>query len=351
MARMDGGQPDPAVIAPAPEIQAYLFYDEKSLSTADSLRRELNSLTKDRPLRLHSVLLESDSQNFLDLGSPLPRLEIGPYVLEGEGATGQAASMYAQAVKRFELAQLSKDRAVISQFSQRPEPSTGGKVARLMSRHYLSFFLILLALYVGLPLAAPVMLKAGLQKPAELVYTLYKPLCHQLAFRSFFLFGEQAVYPRESAGVEGLLSYEAATGLHGDDLHSARAFLGDPVLGYKVALCERDMAIYGTMLLFGLIYLLSGKRIKGIHWALWLGFGLLPIALDGFSQLLSQTGLPILAFLPYRESTPALRVITGALFGWFTAWYGFPALKDVFEESKSRQARVEAILKAKSEVL
>jgi uncharacterized membrane protein len=92
-----------------------------------------------------------------------------------------------------------------------------------------------------------------------------------------------------------------------------------------VALCERDIAIYGGILLFGLAFSLTGRRIKHLPWYFWLLFGILPIAIDGFSQLLSQ---PPLGFFPYRESTPLLRSITGFLFGFTTAWFGFPIVEE-----------------------
>jgi uncharacterized membrane protein len=70
--------------------------------------------------------------------------------------------------------------------------------------------------------------------------------------------------------------------------------------------------------------------------------GILPIAIDGFSQLLSQ---PPLNMFPYRESTPLLRTITGFLFGFTTAWFGYPiveeSMADVrrFYEQKMARAR------------
>jgi uncharacterized membrane protein len=55
-----------------------------------------------------------------------------------------------------------------------------------------------------------------------------------------------------------------------------------------------------------------------------------PIALDGLSQLLSQ---PPLNILPYRESTPMLRTITGFLFGFMTAWFGYPYVEESMSEN------------------
>jgi uncharacterized membrane protein len=63
--------------------------------------------------------------------------------------------------------------------------------------------------------------------------------------------------------------------------------------------------------------------------------GIGPIGLDGFSQLFSQFDWPFLAsILPYRESTPFLRVLTGALFGFFTAWFAYPGIEESMQETR-----------------
>jgi uncharacterized membrane protein len=117
-------------------------------------------------------------------------------------------------------------------------------------------------------------------------------------------------------------------------LLQARAFVGNPVVGYKVAICERDVAIYLSMLLFGLVYSATGRRLRSIPWYLWVIIGMGPIGLDGFSQFPALiSGLP--AWLPVRESTPLLRTLTGGLFGWMTAWYLFPLL-----EASARDTRI-----------
>jgi len=132
---------------------------------------------------------------------------------------------------------------------------------------------------------------------------------------------------REGKGIS-LEKLSEATGFDEYDLVTARQFVGNETLGYKMALCQRDIAIYGAILLFGLFFSISGKKIKPLPWYLWLIIGLGPIGLDGFSQLLSQTGLGIFNFLSLRESTPFLRSLTGGLFGLATAWFGFPYLEE-----------------------
>ena len=182
-----------------------------------------------------------------------------------------------------------------------------------------------------------------------MIYTLYSPLCHQLAFRSFFLFGEQPYYPRSLAEVPGT-TYEQIIGLNpavnektDQFILDARNFLGNETVGYKVAICERDIAMYGSIFLFGLVYALSGKKFKQIPWYIWLVVGVFPIALDGFSQLPGMVaGLP--SFLPNRESTPFLRVLTGGLFGLMTAWFLYPLIEASMRETRSMFAYKKAVV-------
>jgi uncharacterized membrane protein len=212
-----------------------------------------------------------------------------------------------------------------------------------LAKHYLFLLNFFLFLYVGLPFLAPALMRVGAQGPANVIYKIYSPLCHQWAFRSWFLFGEQAYYPHEAASLPGVISFEAASGI--TDVNDpgrigARIFIGTPDLGYKVALCERDVAIWGSMLLFGLVYAATGRRIPQIHWLLWLLLAIVPPALDGFSQLFSQLpNATIQAILPYRESTPFLRSLTGFMFGWFTAWYGFPLFEEAMADTRRLLSR------------
>ena len=211
--------------------------------------------------------------------------------------------------------------------------SLSNKIGSWLKRHYLSLINLALAIYLFLPLFAPVLMKIGENRSADVIYRLYKPLCHQLAYRSFFLFGEQIAYPRELAGVDGLMTYEAATGQDGDDMAAASAFRGNEHVGFKTALCQRDMAIYASLLLFGLIFALTGRKLKPLPWFAWIVLALGPMGLDGSSQLISQLEIPALSWFGMRESTPFLRVLTGAMFGWFTAWFGLPSIEEIINEN------------------
>ena len=218
-----------------------------------------------------------------------------------------------------------------------------------LARRWLLFMNLAVAVYVGLPMLAPVLLNAGLTGPATLLYRAYSPMCHQLASRSFFLFGEQIAYPRAIAGsslrpiedfMPGIPEFAAASAdpaQWSSFLLPARAFRGNEQMGYKMALCQRDISIYAAMVAGGLVYGLLRRRGRIRPMPLWLFLlvGIGPIALDGFSQLFSQffvgTQLDALARLfPLRESSPLLRSLTGALFGLSIVWLVYPRLDAQF---------------------
>ena len=204
------------------------------------------------------------------------------------------------------------------------------------SRHYLALINTILALYVFLPLLAPVMMKLGQVEPANTIYKLYRPLCHQLAYRSFFLFGEQVHYPLEVPAGSDRLTYSQISGNSGENIQLASKFVGNERAGYKIALCQRDVAIYGSLLLFGIVFALTGRKLKPLLWWLWILLAIGPMGLDGVWQLVSSLQLPFLSWLPVHESTPFLRVLTGAAFGWFTAWFGIPTIEETVSEERLR---------------
>ncbi|MCD4752207.1 MAG: DUF2085 domain-containing protein [Anaerolineaceae bacterium] len=216
------------------------------------------------------------------------------------------------------------------------------------SKRYPWLFSLVLLLYVGLAVLAPVMMNVGADGAANVIYTVYKPFCHQLAFRSFFLFGEQAYYPRELAGIEGILNYEDVVGEteSSEAVLFARDFIGNDFMGYKVAICERCLAIYGAMFLFSVVYALSGNRIKAIPWYMWILFGLGPIGLDGVSQLPGMVGINMPEWMIIRESTPLFRVVTGTIFGIMTFWFLMPQVEDSMRETRVILSKKFAYVKA-----
>jgi uncharacterized membrane protein len=317
------------------------LYSRKDCHLCEVALQQLEELRTSIPHHLSIIDIDTDEKLSKQYGFNVPVVQIGPYRLMApvEKKDLEIALM----AVRHGMEQEAKVQTDIEQGKLRIPVywNTSDGFSLWLSRHYLAVFNVLIFIYVGIPFLAPVLMKAGVVAPAKVIYKAYSYVCHQFAFRSFFLFGEQVAYPRAEAGVAGLIPFQQATGIDGADLLAARAFIGNNQIGYKVALCERDVAIYGGILLFGLAFGLLRSKLKGIHWLVWILVGIIPIGLDGFSQLISQ---PPLGLIPFRESTPLLRVLTGFLFGFMTAWFGYPYVEEsmlqnrTFLEGKFNQA-------------
>ena len=140
-----------------------------------------------------------------------------------------------------------------------------------------------------------------------------------------FFFGHQHFYTVADLETAGAIP----PGLNALQRQALR-WPGDVEEGWKAALCQRDLAIYGSMLLAGLVFGLlrptlrkrlppSGKWPKMPVWLFVLC--LLPIAIDGFTQLF---GL--------RTSVPALRFFTGALMGTAVVWFAYPYVEEAMQD-------------------
>lgn len=332
---------------------AVTLYTRKDCHLCEQAREDLDALREQYPHRLVEVDIDSDPALQRAYLLEIPVVEVGPYLMKAPFDRQKLSmTLGAASDRRGQLEQLGGE-AYEARVRRGQEISGADKAMFWIARHYLLMLNLIILLYVGLPFLAPVFMKAGAPLPARVIYTLYSPLCHQFGFRSFFLFGQQPVYPLKEAGLTELVDFETATGLQG--LHDpnaysrlqARQYVGDETVGFKVALCQRDVSIYGAILLFGLIFGLTGRRWPQLHWLVWIVFGLGPIGLDGFSQLFSQFDLQALASLiPYRESTPYLRVLTGALFGFFTAWFAYPNIEESMLETRQFFIKKFAVVKA-----
>jgi uncharacterized membrane protein len=307
------------------------LYSRSDCHLCEIVQGYLDELREEIPHKLNIIDVDSSPELKKEYGLNVPVVKVGPYTLPAPIDRLKLAVTLNAAQDR-EQHNAEIDAAIASGLINLPVKWTRSDRAVLwLSRHYLAVFNLFVAIYVFLPFVAPVLMKAGATRPASWIYRTYSVVCHDLAFRSWFLFGEQAVYPREAANVEGLIPYGQATGLDENDLWSAREFVGNDAIGYKVALCERDVAIYAGLLLFGVGFAIARRRIKPIHWIVWILLGFVPIGIDGLSQLISQ---PPLSLIPFRESTPWLRSISGFLFGFMTAWFGYPYVEDTMHENR-----------------
>jgi uncharacterized membrane protein len=171
-------------------------------------------------------------------------------------------------------------------------------------RHWLLTLNVAVGMFLAGGLAAPVFSVLGWRAAADALYAAYHVTCHQWAFRSFFLFGPQPLAAYDQTQLSDL-GFEPFT------------FTGMPGLGWKMAFCERDLAIYVGLLMVGALY--TRRRALAPAGFVLYSILILPMAVDGLTQLFG-----------WRESTWELRVVTGLLFGLASAWLVLPRIDAAF---------------------
>ena len=322
-------------------LKVSLFYSADHNGVNDGLIERLDSFQTDFPHQV--VQINIGQSHFLrtKMQKSLPRLEVGDLALQGDFDSLRLANFLQEATLRAEENGLdSKKYTTIQPLTEKE------KRGLFLRRNYPVIVAMILSLYLGLAFLAPIMMKTGNTLAAQKLYALFRPFCHQMASRSFYLFGTQLAYPTKLAHMPGLETYGEASGQREDDISAATHFVGNEKMGYKIALCQRDLAIYSSLLAVTLLFIFIRYKGKNIPWYAWLLLGLLPIALDGGTQLISIIRLPFLSWLPARESTPYLRVLTGILFGGLTAWYGLFTSDEIMEAKRLEQEKQALVWKA-----
>jgi uncharacterized membrane protein len=180
----------------------------------------------------------------------------------------------------------------------------------------------------------------GWKNAGNAIYFIYSFLCHQLAQRSYFLFGTKLTYSLAEIG---------ATGVDASNFLALRHFIGNAGMGWKVAWSDRMVSMFISLWIFGLLWWPLRKRLPKLPiWGLILF--LLPMAVDGGTHFLSDlAGLGLgfrdtnlwLATLTqhmfrfefyageaWGSFNSLMRLLTGILFGLGVAWFAFPYLND-----------------------
>ncbi len=228
------------------------------------------------------------------------------------------------------------------------------RLALDLAQHWLAYASFFLGLFVLTPFLAPILTAMGWTGPADAIYLFYSLVCHQLPERSFFLFGHKASY--SLAEIQNIWPY--------DNVLTLRQFIGNPVVGWKVAWSDRMVALYGSWWLGGLLYALVRRRLPRLSPLAWLLLAIVPMGADGFSHVINDTVAGIsgtgfrdtnawLQFLTGNTLPAAFyagdalgsfnnlaRLVTGTLTGLLTVWLVYPfvdvAMKDV-ERATQRQ--------------
>lgn len=222
-------------------------------------------------------------------------------------------------------------------------------IANRLDQRWFFWYGLLFSAFIGLPFLAPVLMNAGLDQFAAPIYRIYSFLCHQMPQRSFFLFGDQFMYPIAEIQTAWENSINPLV---------LRRFLGNPSLGWKVAWSDRMVYMYSSVFIASLIWYPIRRKIREIPvWAFLLF--LLPMALDGTTHMFSDfAGIGQgfrdsnlwLAALTGHQLSPGfyagdalgsfnswMRLISGVSFGIGVVMFGFPYLEAVCEDSLVRK--------------
>ena len=203
--------------------------------------------------------------------------------------------------------------AVMTTISSKPKQSIFDRI----SNHWFETFLIIYGIWVWLPFLAPVFMKLGLTTPGNVVYFIYSFFCHQLPERSFFFFGERTMY---SLGQIQAAWQDTANAM------ILRKFIGNEIMGWKVAWSDRMISFYTSVWLFALAWWPLRRKAKPLSWWAFLLF-LLPMIIDGSTHVVSDlAGIG----LGFRDTNQWLVVLTnnalpmsfyaGDALGSFNSW-------------------------------
>lgn len=204
------------------------------------------------------------------------------------------------------------------------------------SRHWFKVFIIIYGLWVWTPFLAPVLMNIGWNGAGKAIYFAYSFFCHQLPERSFFLFGQKAMY--------SLHEIQAAWQ---DTINPfiLRQFIGNEGMGWKIAWSDRMISFYTSVWLFAVAWWPFRRRVKPLRWYVFT-LTLLPVLVDGSTHMFSDLAGIGQGFRDTNQwlavltgySSPALfyagdalgsfnswaRLISGLLAGLGIVWFAFP---------------------------
>ena len=158
----------------------------------------------------------------------------------------------------------------------RPKPAVS--IGDWLSNHWYYIFLIVYGLWVFIPFLAPLFMRMGWDGPGKAIYFIYSFFCHQLPQRSYFLFGQKAMYslPEIQAAWQNTINPMIL-----------RQFIGNESMGWKIAWSDRMISFYTSIWLFAVLWYPWRRKIKLLSW--WgLFLLLLPMILDGGTHTVSD---------------------------------------------------------------
>jgi len=215
------------------------------------------------------------------------------------------------------------------------------KVFELINKYIAELVLILIGVYILMPFLSPIALANGQEKFGEGIQKFYVAFCHQRVERSIFLYGEDGLITFYSISELTEKGYLPDTDPGHDGF--GHGYWGNDEIGYKVAFCIRDTAMYGALFLAGVFLVIYSKRkLKYLKLPGW-GFALLllPMMIDGVFQSIAEVFEFDWVSQAYIDNIPK-RIITGAMFGVGFAFFVFTNLLEASMEIEEKANKVDS---------
>jgi len=129
-----------------------------------------------------------------------------------------------------------------------------------------------------LPFLAPVFMHLDWVIPGKIIYFVYSFFCHQLPERSFFLFGQKTIYS---------LWEIQEVWQNTEKPMILRQFIGDPLMGWKVAWSDRMIWFYTSLWIFAIIWCPRWGKTKPLSWGIFFLL-LTPLTIDGITHMVTD---------------------------------------------------------------
>lgn len=182
---------------------------------------------------------------------------------------------------------------------------------KITDRKLLLLLSILVGLYSLFSFLPPILMKSGYSELANKGYQFYEKFCHQRVERSLFLFGEKSFYSVRKLKEDEYIKIESISNEYPE--YYGHGFNGSKDLGYKVAICIRDIALYSTFAISLIFFSLRKREVKISNLIAYLLIAtmIIDIAIQIPLGILHAQGFGLL----FIDNIPK-RIVTGILAGF-----------------------------------
>jgi len=179
------------------------------------------------------------------------------------------------------------------------------------------FFFLLVSVYLFFAFLAPFAYLNGFENLGGAIHKVYSRFCHQRVERSLFIFGEKPFYTLEELKRNNYLP-KTPDSQYSDiwPEYYGHEYVGNDEIGYKVAICIRDVALYGGLAFGGFFFSFIKRYVcKRCGISIYLLIVLIsPMVIDGlFGSVVELLRIESISAV-YIDSI-VKRIITGSMFG------------------------------------